>query len=190
MFLEDDKLKVEYKQLYPLFDNRLFRQLEREITYEERDQIIKIFGRTVRIPRNQSAYGDFGVKYTYSNVTIPAKPWTPLLEKIRDDVTHMTGHTYNFVLLNRYNDESQYVSFHCDDEREIATDVPIVSVSFGQTRNIVFKCKTSGKTHELPLSNGTLMSMDHETNQNWYHSIPKGKFRMSVRLSLTFRKIN
>ena len=190
MLLVDEKLNVEYKQLYPLFDNRLFRQLEREITYEEKYQKIKIFGRIIRIPRNQSAYGDFGVKYSYSNVSILAKPWTPLLEKIRDDVSCVTGHAYNFVLINRYNDETQYVSFHCDDESELASDVPIVSVSFGQTRNIVFKCKTNGKTHELPLNNGTLLSMDHVTNQNWYHSIPKGKFRMSVRLSLTFRKIN
>jgi len=32
----------------------------------------------------QVAHGDQGVEYVYSGITVAAKPWTPLLLKLRD----------------------------------------------------------------------------------------------------------
>ena len=47
------------------------------------------------------AYGDPGIKYKYSGTSITAKSWSPTLLQLRDLVKEATGHTYNFVLVNR-----------------------------------------------------------------------------------------
>lgn len=62
---------------------------------------LHVFGRWHNIPRQQVTYGDPELTYTYSGVTFSPKPWIPVLDRIRDRVTLETGHTFNFVLINR-----------------------------------------------------------------------------------------
>ncbi len=62
---------------------------------------IQVYGKSYSIPRKQATYGDEGLMYSFSGVHLLAKPWTPALERIRDAVTKATGHTFNFVLINR-----------------------------------------------------------------------------------------
>lgn len=47
-------------------------------------------------------YGDPELKYTYSGVTFSPEPWIPVLDHIRERVASVTGHNFNFVLINRY----------------------------------------------------------------------------------------
>lgn len=63
---------------------------------------LHVFGRWHDIPRKQVTYGDPELTYTYSGVTFSPKPWIPVLNHIRDRITLDTGHTFNFVLINRY----------------------------------------------------------------------------------------
>lgn len=62
---------------------------------------MKVFGKWHEIPRQQVAYGDEGLKYHFSGVTLPAKPWIGSLISIRDLISKLTGYSYNFVLVNR-----------------------------------------------------------------------------------------
>lgn len=62
---------------------------------------VLVFGKEYNIPRKQATYGDAGLTYTYSGFARSASAWTPTLEYIRDAVTNTTGHTFNFVLVNR-----------------------------------------------------------------------------------------
>ena len=52
---------------------------------------VKVFGKVYPIPRQQSAYGDPGVEYTYSGTRIPALAWTPTLQGLRDDLENIAG---------------------------------------------------------------------------------------------------
>ena len=54
----------------------------------------------------QVAFGDDGLSYTFSGHTVPAKPWLPFLIQIRDEITRVTGYSFNFVLINRYAGKS------------------------------------------------------------------------------------
>lgn len=47
-------------------------------------------------------YGDPELRYTYSGVTFSPEPWIPVLDHIRERVASVTGHNFNFVLINRY----------------------------------------------------------------------------------------
>lgn len=61
-----------------------------------------MFGKWHNIPRKQVTYGDPELTYTYSGVTFSPKPWIPVLNHIRDRLVLETGHTFNFVVINRY----------------------------------------------------------------------------------------
>ena len=62
---------------------------------------VKVFGKWHNIPRQQVAYGDEGLSYKFSGISVPAKPWSPTLRATRDLVSLATNCAYNFVLINR-----------------------------------------------------------------------------------------
>lgn len=62
---------------------------------------IQVFGKWHNVPRKQATYGDTGLTYTFSGLTLSPKPWVPVLERIRDRVSVVTGQHFNFVLVNR-----------------------------------------------------------------------------------------
>lgn len=47
------------------------------------------------------AYGDAGISYKFSGLTVNTLPWTDLLKCIRDKLYELTGHRFDFVLINR-----------------------------------------------------------------------------------------
>ena len=61
----------------------MFNRLEEEIVYFTGALAeVKVFGKVHPIPRQQSAYGDEGVKYKYSGLSITAQPWTKTLRNL------------------------------------------------------------------------------------------------------------
>ncbi|KAM4827090.1 DNA oxidative demethylase ALKBH2 isoform 2-T4 [Thomomys bottae] len=133
----------------------------------------------------------------FTGLTLSPKPWLPVLERVRDRVSDMTGQTFNFVLINRYKDGCDHIGEHRDDERELAPGSPIASVSFGACRDFFFRHKASrgkpgsrpGEVVRLQLAHGSLLMMNHPTNSHWYHSLPIRKKVLAPRVNLTFRKI-
>ncbi|XP_062399626.1 DNA oxidative demethylase ALKBH2 isoform X2 [Sardina pilchardus] len=178
--------------------NKLFNALESEIEYFTGDQAkVQVFGKSYNVPRKQATYGDEGLMYSFSGVHLLARPWTPTLENIRDAVTKATGHTFNFVLVNRYKDGLDHMGEHRDDERELDPSCPIASVSLGAARDFVFRHRNSrgGARRggpppvKLELVHGSLLLMNAPTNTNWYHSLPVRKKCQMPRINLTFRRI-
>lgn len=177
----------------------LFKLLQKDVEYFSGDLAqVRIFGKWHSIPRQQVAYGDEGLKYTFSGKTVPALQWPPVLLELRDLLTRVTGHEFNFVLINRYRNGQDHIGEHRDDEKDLDRASPIASLSLGQTRDFVFKhadARRSGdQKRDIPLvklllSHGSLMMMNPPTNKYWYHSLPPRKSCPGVRLNLTFRKM-
>ncbi|PIK38879.1 putative alpha-ketoglutarate-dependent dioxygenase alkB-like 2 [Apostichopus japonicus] len=176
----------------------LMRDCEESLEYFTGDlAIVKLYGKTIPIPRKQVAHGDEGLTYTFSRVTVPAKPWLPFLETVRKRIEDQTSFKFNFVLINRYKDGKDCIGEHRDDEKDLDPQHPIASLSLGQTRDFVFRHKDSrGKkktreieTVKIALEHGSLLMMNHPTNQYWYHSLPRKATQSGVRINMTFRKI-
>ncbi|NXS58577.1 ALKB2 demethylase, partial [Brachypteracias leptosomus] len=192
-------LCCDYRLLFGQAEaDRLFQQLEEEVEYFEGEMTkLQVFGKWHNIPRKQVTYGDPELTYTYSGVTFSPKPWIPVLNHIRDRVTSVTGHTFNFVLINRYKDGEDHIGEHRDDERELVPRSPIASVSFGACRDFVFRHRDSRgkgarramKPLTLQLAHGSLLLMKYPTNVYWYHSLPTRKRVLAPRINLTFRKV-
>ncbi|XP_065746564.1 DNA oxidative demethylase ALKBH2 [Phocoena phocoena] len=178
--------------------DEIFQELEKEVEYFTGALArIQVFGKWHNVPRKQATYGDTGLTYTFSGLTLSPKPWVPVLERIRDRVSVVTGQHFNFVLVNRYKDGRDHIGEHRDDERELAPGSPIASVSFGACRDFFFRHKDSRGKHpsrrlgvvRLQLAHGSLLMMNHPTNTHWYHSLPVRKNVLAPRVNLTFRKI-
>ncbi|KAA0717304.1 DNA oxidative demethylase ALKBH2 [Triplophysa tibetana] len=197
--VESEGLDCDYSLLFHKEEaDCLFRQLEDEVVYFTGDKAkVHVYGKTHNVPRKQATYGDEGLMYSFSGVHLMARPWTPTLEYIRDAVTKATGHTFNFVLINRYKDGDDHMGEHRDDERELNPACPIASVSLGASRDFIFRHKDARtgpvKRHiepvKLELGHGSLLLMNHPTNTFWYHSLPVRKKVQTPRINLTYRSI-
>lgn len=152
-----------------------------------RAETITVFGRQHLQPRLTAWHGDRS--YTYSGLTLPPAPWTPLLAAIRRAVEDVTGRAFNSVLLNYYRDGRDSMGMHSDDEPELGREPAIASVSFGQVRPFLLRHKHSGEQRQLPLASGSLLLMAGKMQHHWVHGIKKSARPLGPRLNLTFRKI-
>ncbi|XP_014730338.1 PREDICTED: DNA oxidative demethylase ALKBH2 [Sturnus vulgaris] len=185
-----DGLNCDYRILFGKAEaDEIFQELEKEVEYFEDDLTkLHVFGTWHKIPRKKVTYGDPGLSYTYSGVTFHPKPWIPVLTRIRERVTSETGHTFNFVLINRYKDGLDHIGEHRDDEKELVPHSPIASVSFGACRDFVFR-RWDRRGKGGMLAHGSLLLMKHPTNLYWYHSLPPRRKVLAPRVNLTFRQI-
>ncbi|XP_006994017.1 DNA oxidative demethylase ALKBH2 [Peromyscus maniculatus bairdii] len=197
--LRGQGLDCDYTVLFGKAEaDEIFLELEQQVEYFTGALAkVQVFGKWHSVPRKQATYGDAGLTYTFSGLTLTPKPWIPVLERVRERICRATGQTFNFVLINRYKDGSDHIGEHRDDERELAPGSPIASVSFGACRDFLFRHKDSrGKRPRrtvevvrLQLAHGSLLMMNHPTNAHWYHSLPIRKKVLAPRVNLTFRKI-
>lgn len=178
--------------------DKLLSDCEGSLTYFTGElATVKLYGRSIPIPRKQVAYGDDGLTYTYSGITVPARPWLPFLAAVRQRIEEKTGFKFNFVLINRYKDGQDSMGEHRDDEKDLDLHHPIASLSLGQHRDFIFRHKDArgkNKTRDidpikLELEHGSLLMMNPPTNDFWYHSLPRRANQTGVRINMTFRKI-
>ncbi|XP_074026355.1 DNA oxidative demethylase ALKBH2 [Leptinotarsa decemlineata] len=198
--IRKENLDIDYGVVLPrITADELFDQLQRTVEYYDQELTkVRVFGKWHQIPRQQVAYGDEGLTYAFSGITIPAKPWIPSLSDVRTFLTKITGFQYNFVLVNRYRNENDHMGEHKDDEKELDHNTPIASLTLGQERTFVLKHgdarKKGDKKRNIPpvkleLQHGSLLLMNHPTNEYWYHSLPPRKSAGGVRINLTFRQL-
>ncbi|CAH1792443.1 unnamed protein product [Owenia fusiformis] len=195
--INGENLSLEHCQLFSNSEaSDLLLKCEEQLEYNTGHLAkVQIFGKWIDIPRKQVAHGDDGLSYKFSGNCIPALPWTPLLTEIRDKITEITGHKFNFVLINRYKDGCDHMGEHRDDEKELKDGAPIASLTLGQQRDFIFKHADSrGKNakRKIPpvvveLTHGMLLMMKYPTNKYWYHSLPVRKKALGLRINMTFR---
>lgn len=169
--------------------NQYYNELLLQTNWQQDD--IKVFGKTYQQPRLTALYGDSGKPYSYSNITMYPKIFTPLLEKIKTKIQQVSEHSFNTVLLNLYRDGKDSNGWHADNEKELGKNPVIASVSFGETRPFHFKHRTiKTESHKLNLTHGSLLIMKGEMQHYWLHQIAKTKKPIAPRINLTFRYIN
>lgn len=152
---------------------------------------LKIYGKSVPLPRLTAWYGDSGAAYTYSGIKSEPNPWNDGLLHTKRRIEEITGSTFNCVLLNWYRDGQDSLSWHADDEAELGKDPVIASANFGATRDFQLRSnKNYNHKITIPLRHGTLLVMRGELQRHWQHSVPKRAKVDGSRFNLTFRTIN
>ncbi len=148
-----------------------------------------IFGRRIVTKRKVAWYGEKPFKYTYTNTTKIALPWTSELLAIKATVEQETGETFNACLLNLYHNGSEGMAWHSDGEIDLKKHAAIASLSFGAERKFCFKHKKNKESISLILQHGSLLVMKGETQTYWLHRLPPTKKTDQPRINLTFRTI-
>jgi alkylated DNA repair dioxygenase AlkB len=146
-----------------------------------------IFGKHFVTARKVAWYGNENYAYTYSNKTRVALPWSRELLGIKQVVENISGVTYNSCLLNLYEDGSQGMGWHHDDEKGLGKDANIASVTFGAERRFDLRHKQSKEKISIILEHGSLLIMRGTTQTYWHHQVPKSKKVIFPRVNLTFR---
>lgn len=158
-------------------------------TVEWKNDEAVIFGKRIITKRKIAWYADENYNYTYSGITRTALKWNEVLLELKKRAEELTGETYNSCLLNLYHDGSEGMAWHSDAEKDLEKHGTIASFSFGAERKFAFKHKTSGERKDIFLENGSLLTMEKETQDFWLHRLPPTTKVNSPRVNLTFRKI-
>ncbi len=167
--------------------NSYFNTLMHTIEWKNDEAII--FGKHITTKRKAAWYGDAAYSYTYSKVTKQALPWTTELFYLKQLSQQLTGAAYNSCLLNLYHNGDEAMAWHSDDEKTLAPNAAIASVSLGAERKFAFKHKQTGETVSLLLEHGSLLVMKGATQTNWLHRLSKSTAIKTARINLTFRTI-
>ena len=140
------------------------------------------------VPREEVWIGPYA--YEFSGRTLDPRGWTPEIEVIRDKIHARYGGDYNSVLLNRYANERDSVSWHSDDEPEMDSKHPIASLSLGASRTFLIRAIANKKAVQTyMLTSGSLLLMPPGFQQRYQHCVPKSKAPCGPRINLTFRRM-
>lgn len=184
-------LNGEYLYIPHFYDiskaNLFFEELLHTIHWDQ--QKMNMYGKEVLFPRLTSWYGDQDKPYTFSGITLQPYAWTNALQIIKRDIEAEVDCNFNSVLLNRYRDGNDSISWHTDAERELGENPIIASVNFGQERVFQLKHIETNERIDILLEHGSLLVMMGELQHFWKHQIPKSKKPMKERINLTFRVI-
>jgi len=153
-------------------------------------ETIRMYGNEHLVPRDTAWFSKEGLAYTYSGIKMNPDPYPEFIKMIQEKIETIEEFGFNSVLLNRYNNGSDKVSWHSDNERELSGIVNIASVSFGSERVFQFRrIPNTKKDLEINLEHGSLLIMKDPLQQKWEHQIPKTLKNVGPRINLTFRKI-
>lgn len=148
-----------------------------------------IYGKHYVTARKIAWYGDDHYAYKYSGKTRVALLWTQELLDIKHRVEDYSKATYNSCLLNLYEDGTQGMDWHHDDEKGLGKHCNIASVTFGAERRFDLRHKQSKEKVSILLEHGSLLVMAGTTQSCWQHQLPKSMKITQPRVNLTFRKM-
>jgi alkylated DNA repair dioxygenase AlkB len=148
-----------------------------------------LYGKEVKFPRLTAWYGDNDKPYSFSGITLQPMGWTEELRTIKHDIEPISKVQFNSVLLNRYRDGNDSISWHTDAEKELGRNPIIASVNFGAERVFQLRHIHTKERIDIPLKHGSLLVMGGAIQHFWQHQVPKSKKINQERINLTFRCI-
>jgi alkylated DNA repair dioxygenase AlkB len=145
-----------------------------------------IHGREVKAPRWDRA---FGKGYRFSNQVAEPAPLPEILVPYLEWVQRTVDPKANGLFVNWHDATlGHYHGPHRDSTQGLLPGSPIVTISLGEAR--VFRLApfpTRRPAIDLEFKSGEVIVLPWETNQKWYHAIPRLKRNQGRRVSVTVR---
>eukprot|EP00441_Pelagodinium_beii_P018144 CAMPEP_0197660886 /NCGR_PEP_ID=MMETSP1338-20131121/51122_1 /TAXON_ID=43686 ORGANISM="Pelagodinium beii, Strain RCC1491" /NCGR_SAMPLE_ID=MMETSP1338 /ASSEMBLY_ACC=CAM_ASM_000754 /LENGTH=432 /DNA_ID=CAMNT_0043238333 /DNA_START=63 /DNA_END=1361 /DNA_ORIENTATION=+ len=135
--------------------------------------------------------------YRYSGLEYPATVFPPFMQEIREELCKLCGIPEgdypNSCNINVYEDHTQEVGWHSDDEvyfQGIAGDTRIISFSLGAARDFCWRLQGTTQTlGSVALGDGDVMTMEGLFQKHYKHSVPPSNQPAKKRINMTFRWI-
>lgn len=154
-----------------------------------KQESMNLYGREIMFPRLTAWYGDSDKPYSFSGIKLDPNPWSQELLEVKSDIEPLSEVEFNSVLLNKYRDGNDSISWHTDAEKELGQNPIIASVNFGAERTFQLRNIVSRERIDITLKHGSLLIMKGELQHFWQHQVPKTKKVLTERINLTFRVI-
>jgi alkylated DNA repair dioxygenase AlkB len=163
-----------------------FARLRDELPFAAESPVM--FGRAITVRRRSCAIGEPGLHYRYAGVARVAQRWPEGFEVLLERVCRAARARFNFALCNEYADGDVAMGWHSDDERELASDAPIASLSLGATRDFSLRLRARDAPRKtIALEDGSLLIMGGATQRHYQHAVPRRARCARARINLTFR---
>ena len=177
------------EQFYDVFESRQILNTLKVGPWS--DHKILMFGKWITEPRKTAFYADKDVSYSYSGYQYDCLPWTNTLLRIKEKINADFNYYFNSALINYYRDGDDYMGWHRDNEIELGINPHIASLSFGESRDFLFRLKSNPSNKiKVTLQSGDLLLMEDKIQSLWEHSLPKRKRQNNERVNITFRRIH
>lgn len=154
-----------------------------------KQETMNMYGKQLNFPRLTAWYGDNNKPYSFSGIKLNPQPWNTELLEIKNKIEPKALVNFNSVLLNRYRNGNDSISWHTDAEKELGKNPIIASVNFGATRKFQLRHIHTKEKFEIELTHGSLLIMQGELQHFWQHQVPKTSKHVDERINLTFRVI-
>ena len=191
--IEGDQGEVEYIEDFLSISeaDKFFEALQKELKNTLERPKIKYFGKEYPLPRETAWFGEKA--YTYSGIRNKPRQMTENLNMLRKLAEEQCLYSFNSLLINRYKNGKDKVSWHADDEKELEDCKVIASISLGEPRSFNLRKKEGyrrpeDETKKITLEHGSLLIMRAPLQKYWEHEIPKRKTN-ETRINLTFRNV-
>jgi alkylated DNA repair dioxygenase AlkB len=156
-------------------------------------------GEIITIKRKMAYMSDGGGDYNYAGLCLKGVGWTKSMDLLREGVSAYLFSVgldkekvkFNSCLLNLYANGKDEIRWHSDSEEALGENPVIAMINLGATRSFRMRKKGTETKEELiyKVTNGSLLVMLENCQNNWYHAILKEKEIKEPRISLTFRKV-
>lgn len=154
---------------------------------------IKVYGKVCHQNRSVGFFSNTSAGYKYSGQIAKAIPMDEyvwlicLMEQVNNDL----GTQFNGALVNLYQDGSETIGAHSDDEKGLSNGT-VASLSFGVSRIFRIKSKKQNQDdkfdkYDLITEHGQLLVMEGNFQKEFTHEIPRQNKINLPRLSITFR---
>ncbi len=114
------------------------------------------------------------------------KPWPKYLQNVKHQVEDLIQKTFQVCVGIYYPDGNTGVDYHTDPPAFGDTSI-IPSVSLGEERLFSLKEKSSSKTTDIILQQGSLFVMGKGCQELYEHALPIDEQYKKPRINLTFR---
>jgi alkylated DNA repair dioxygenase AlkB len=166
--------------------DRLFAALHAEAPFET--EAPRLFGQARVVRRRTCSYGEPGVRYRYSGLVREAAPWHRSLFALLGPLRERCAAAFNYALCQVYPDGAAGIGWHADDERDLAPEAPIASLSLGAARDFQLRLgRAGGAVVDVLLAHGSLLVMAGKTQRHYQHQLPPRVRCVTPRINLTFR---
>ena len=180
----EEKIKnIQWKQVYNKYG-------------KEWKQVYNKYGKVLRASAWYTA-NSCSCFYKYAGQRWEPIPFEPWMYEAANRIKSMLAISdeLNGINFNRYDDFSQSLYFHSDDEpifQKSDGTATIVSLSFGATRTFAFKLSSEAdeSAKSVKLKSGDILTMEGRTQQFFKHAVlpdPPDGCEQQVRYNATFR---
>lgn len=189
---ETSSLKMTQNMFSKEESDKLFEKcLELELVKNPK---VMLYGKEATMRRSVGFFSDESIGYKYSGQMAKSIPLPKFLAKILKRVNEKFNTDFNGILVNRYEDGTETIGAHSDDEKNLGKGSAVVGISLGAERIMRFRGKKSvlevdGKKYlDMNMPHGCVFIMKGDFQKEFTHEIPAQKKVSDVRISLTFRK--